>query len=1384
MRKKLLSILLLLSLLAALLTVSAAAIDTTTRDTKGYDGEELPTAPVISGNIWTVTPENAQYTLDGAYGSISGKTIRFSSGPYTEVLVLGRVNKFSGSDTKYYSSNWTTELEYAELANNSANQYQRTLQNVTFTADDGVVLPGFTASSGHKYGENDSPSYDYVRERSTESTVNSHYAASIFKNIKFDGLTFSGGVIINDYLEQAGTDGITFRNCVFLGNKSTMATSGFCGIGMKADTKNFKNVTVTNCSFTNYYQGIYVQGPENWVIENCTFNNTTHNAIALQSSTSNKVTGTITVKENVIESAGDRAVRLGNAEDATIVLENNVMLNSGDDEGQLIKAGTLTSTTVTLNYNYWDGKEVATAVGSGLTQPTATGIHGGSFSEEIVEAYCAPGFVPDVLGDGTYGVKADASFFASGSGTQADPYVILTAEQLAAFRDSVNNGVTYAGQYIKLGGNITLTDSSWTPIGAGARSDSGYTGCAFKGTFDGGGSTITGLAIAADAAGAVDTAYGLFGVVDGGMVKNLSLSGVSINVTGGECVGGFIGLMVNNSTASGLTMGTGTISAVRGLGGIVGRMTVSGTIENCVNNAAISGSGANVGGIVGAAYYTELNSAMTIKNCVNHGTVTCTAGVTGGIAGLSAADVDGCENTADITGNGADVAGIVAEQQNAGSVTNCVNSGDIKNNASGAYGTGGIVGWVRYNGAVTNYGRKEIIEVTGNVNSGSVAGGNDGGGIVGTVYNAAVVTGNENTAPAISGTTFAAGIVGNLQFTETPVGGTIAEHAVTICHNVSTTSLDKISVSGSCKDLYVYNNGTTSDDKISDNGTSFVARVGTQKYTSLDAALLAVETSGGEVTLLSNAELPEACYFFGGPTTIYGNGFSVNVTVKTASGNTQAFILTDRSWALKSGSLTLDNVKMTIGRAEDDTSGGLRIGFDVTQSGGSKLTLRNGTEVTMDGLDRAFTTGTSLASVTIDNSTVTAKNISGNCSNGGTWDIKNGSKVSFEDCGNHALSTDVLKVSGSEVMVDGAGWLAIYASSIELNNAKVTVKNSATSEALASNSYAGKGAVQLKGKQSLTLVNSTLTLSGNGNNSEEGKQSIYVGGGTVSSTGSTINGDILTDAPAAGSYVVTCVSDGQVVALATVTDGNFTLPAAPSKAGYNFQGWKSGADGAVYAAGKQVAIAADTTFTAQWSKKSSGVVVPPPTAQPDEELSLPFVDVAEGQWFYEAVKYVYGAGLMDGVSATAFEPNSPITRGMIVTILWRLEGKPAAAGGGYFADVSAGSYYAEAIAWAAECGIVDGYGDGIFAPNRNISREELAAILYRCAAYTGVDVSRKADLSAYADAAEVSAWAADAMAWANAAGLITGQGEATLAPAATATRAEAAAILARYAAWR
>lgn len=175
---------------------------------------------------------------------------------------------------------------------------------------------------------------------------------------------------------------------------------------------------------------------------------------------------------------------------------------------------------------------------------------------------------------------------------------------------------------------------------------------------------------------------------------------------------------------------------------------------------------------------------------------------------------------------------------------------------------------------------------------------------------------------------------------------------------------------------------------------------------------------------------------------------------------------------------------------------------------------------------------------------------------------------------------------------------------------------------------------------------------------------------------------------------------------------------------------------------------------------------------------LPFTDVGENDWFREAVAYVYGAGLMNGTGANTFSPGGTTTRGMIVTILHRLEGSPAAWGGS-FPDVPAGQYYSQAVAWAASNGIVNGYDTGLFGPNNSITREQMAAILYRYAAYKGYNVSARANLSAYADAERVSGYALDAMSWANQTGLITGSGN-NLLPGGDAIRAQAAAILMRF----
>ena len=425
---------------------------------------------------------------------------------------------------------------------------------------------------------------------------------------------------------------------------------------------------------------------------------------------------------------------------------------------------------------------------------------------------------------------------------------INSSAHLAGLAELVNDGNSYEGYTATLHSSIDLGNREWTPIATGARNGSLPSGNSFKGTFDGNGNTIYNLTITADDKENPDKAIGLFGIVDGGTVKDLKFENVNINVPSSEMAAAAVGMLTGGGTVSGIEVLSGTINATRGNGAVVGRMTKSGTISTCTNHATITGNGANIGGIVGAAYYTEDGSTMTIKDCNNYGTVSGTAGAVGGIVGLSAANVINCTNEAAITGNGPDVAGIVAEQQNAGSITGCVNKGDITNNAS-AYGTGGIVGWIRYNGTTDNYPAKNVIEVSGNTNYGSVKGGNDAGGIVGTVYNLGNIIDNRNYAPALSAATFASGIVGNAQFTEEAVGME-ESNMVYVTGNFTTTGIDKISAP--CKDLFVYIN--EKDAVTEENNTLLINTA--EQLSSFAAAVNGGSTfSGTNVALGADIDL-------------------------------------------------------------------------------------------------------------------------------------------------------------------------------------------------------------------------------------------------------------------------------------------------------------------------------------------------------------------------------------------------------------------------------------------------------------------------------------------------------------------------------------------------
>lgn len=243
-----------------------------------------------------------------------------------------------------------------------------------------------------------------------------------------------------------------------------------------------------------------------------------------------------------------------------------------------------------------------------------------------------------------------------------------------------------------------------------------------------------------------------------------------------------------------------------------------------------------------------------------------------------------------------------------------------------------------------------------------------------------------------------------------------------------------------------------------------------------------------------------------------------------------------------------------------------------------------------------------------------------------------------------------------------------------------------------------------------------------------------------------------------------------------------TLKATPD-AGYQLKEWQ-----VKDAAGKSITVtsnsfnmpASDVTVTTVFEKKVNNNQGHTSNDNPAHNCpSLAYSDLDVTKWYHLSTDYVIANGLMNGVGDGKFTPHDTTTRGMIVTILYRLEGKPGVSGDCPFNDVKAGSWYEDVVAWAEKNGIVEGYGNGKFGPEDTITREQMATILYRYAEYKGYDVTGKADLTKFTDSDEISTWAKTALSWANANGLVEGDGS-KLMPKGDAERCQIAAILHRF----
>ena len=643
-----------------------------------------------------------------------------------------------------------------------------------------------------------------------------------------------------------------------------------------------------------------------------------------------------------------------------------------------------------------------------------------------------------------------------------------------------------------------------------------------------------------------------------------------------------------------------------------------------------------------------------------------------------------------------------------------------------------------------------------------------------------------------------------------------------------------------------------------------VASVNGQGFKTLSEAVTAAE-DGDTIVLLADITNKNVATTTSSPTvltfdksvTIQGNGNEISIDLSvldTFGDRDQVFSIGADEDKDSKVAVTFDNVKMTVAGKED----GKGDAFDVW----GMLNITNGSNITVKDAQSAFTMqGGENAKVNIEASTVTANNIHGNFSNGGIWTIKEESILDINTAGNHGLSVEELTVNNSTVSVDGAAYTGILAAKVTLEkDANVTVTNCGKDlpqkSQWAPDKVSYKNAMELKGETpTLTVDNSTLTLTNNVNKDGTAINSIYLGKGTLTQQNNpTINVDkiVTSDEATTQYYVVTYMSNGEKWDSEVVNTGSVTLPEIPDQ-GYNhFQGWTDQA-GNRYNGGQTVKIEKDTTFTAVWSyippanpnykitigDMENGTVTANPTAAkagatvtltpvPDEGYALstltvtdrfgdavrvtensdgtytfpmpngqvtvtatfvqveepaptePFVDVNEGDWFYDAVVYAYQNELMDGVGGNRFAPNSETTRAQLVTILYRLEGEPAVSGDLPFTDVEAGIWYTDAILWAAQNNIVNGVNDTEFAPGDDLTRQQLVTILYRYAESKGYDVSASADLSGYPDAGQVQDYAQPAMAWAVAENIIQGMEDGTLKPAGNASRAQIATILMRF----
>ena len=355
--KKLLSVVLALLMLAVMLPVTAMA-------------EDIPT--LGNDKVWrNVNHNNVQALLDGEYGSINDTTIELSAGDYRKIE-FGRATAYEGSDTKYYLSGaisdvYTIKKDIDDHPNGGAGkrEYVRSMSNVTLKAAENatVTINGLVAFGG-QVNSNKWYSKDFVANRDMRETVNnniSYWVVQNWSNITFEGLNFTSAVNIESSETRTSVNGLHFKSCSFNSGYPTTTSDNAGGMGIRfvswtTTTDNLKNLTVNNCKFENCSDGVYTNPVYGVSVTNSTFNKIDHNAIAIQDDSAAAVDhGSVVITGNTFTHVSDRIIRFNEVgTDTTITIKNNTSVNSGDSDGEIIKATSRPeSVQVTMSGNTW-----------------------------------------------------------------------------------------------------------------------------------------------------------------------------------------------------------------------------------------------------------------------------------------------------------------------------------------------------------------------------------------------------------------------------------------------------------------------------------------------------------------------------------------------------------------------------------------------------------------------------------------------------------------------------------------------------------------------------------------------------------------------------------------------------------------------------------------------------------------------------------------------------------------------------------------------------------------------------------------------------------------------------------------------------------------------